>query len=401
MIPFRRISKGQQPSRRRRTPSIRIGAIILPLIFHLLPRTTPKTVARQMQPVFRARPSSEHSMHILPPPFTPLLTTLIGDQRLSAALFRSYARLYAAAWPYAYQCTAALDFESQVVALLGVSRSQARLHLRLLHQNGLLSWSSDGNRRYIFRFTLPQLSIYPGPNEQPIRAALPAAGSSPKNGPIAAGDSADQPSGQPKTTHKSAQTAPAGDSGLPDYGGVGVNLINPSSNHNRFTQQPTDSAKTSESLPAAQNAPPDPHYSQALEFLRRAGVWSKIAERLAQQIAANQQSGEGELPGVGDVLGWMAYCFADREANQISNPAAVLAANLTNNRLCPENYRPPLICSSCHRRQEYCRCKPGKANYSYPPEFLEPALKSGKKYSTYADRWGVCMYCHALPCQCE
>lgn len=407
MITLSRIPKGQQPSCRRRAPANRLGAILLSLIFRLLPGTTPKAITHRSQAVIRARFPSEHNMPILPPPFTPLLTTLIGDPRLSAALFRSYARLYAAAWAYAYQCTAALDFESQVVDLLGVGRSQARQHLRLLRQNGLLSWSSDGNSRYIFRFTLPQLTIYPGPDEQPIRAALPPAGGAmPRNASGSPSLLAAQSSAQPSSTRTPKQMASAAESGSPDssnpdHGGVGVNLINPSLNQDRFKQQQPGSAKSSENISAAQSSPPDPIYSQVLEFLRRAGVWSKTAERLAQQITANKQSGDAELPDTGDVLGWMAYCFADQESNQISNPAAVLAANLTNNRPCPATYRPPLICDSCHRSQEYCRCKPGKAEYGYPPEFLEPALKSRKKYSTYADRWGVCMYCHAIPCQCE
>ncbi len=341
-------------------------------------------------------------MVTLPPPFTPLLTALIGDPRLSASLFRSYARLYAAAWPYAYQCTAALDFESQVVALLGVSHSQARQHLRLLRQRGLLSWSSDGSRRYIFRFASPQLSIYPGPDEQPIRAALPAAGLSPGEAtPSAVASSLpNQAAAQDGASRKPTvppKTLPAADSGLPDNGGVGVNFIN----QDRLIQQQPDSAKTYGVICAAQSATPDAYYSQAVEFLRRAGVWNKTADRLAQQIAANEHSGDPELPGVGDVLGWMAYCYADRERNQISNPAAVLAANLTNNRPCPQTYLPPLICTSCKRSQEYCRCKPGKAQYAYPAEFVTPALKGVNKYSTYADRWGVCMYCHAVPCQCE
>lgn len=344
-------------------------------------------------------------MYTLPPPFTPLLTALIGDQRLSASLFRSYARLYAAAWAFAYQCTAALDFESQVVALLGVSRSQARQHLRLLRQIGLLDWSSDGSHRYIFRFTSPQLSIYPGPGEQPIRAALPDASLSLEEAQAgnSPGNVSDRAASQTHTSGKAgpaAKTTSGSDSRHSDYGGVEVNLSNHLLNHDRFTQQHTHSEKTYGSSAAKQSTPADPNYTQAFSCLRQAGVWSKIAERLAQQIAANEQSDDPELSGIGDLLGWTAYCFADRKQNQISNPAAVLAANLTNNRPCPRNYQPPLICENCHRTQEYCRCQPDKVRYSYPKEFVTLALKGSNKYSTYTDRWGVCMYCHAIPCQC-
>jgi hypothetical protein len=114
------------------------------------------------------------------PAVTPLATELILDTHIPAALFLSYARLYAASWQHAYRCTDPLDFESQLLPLLGLRRAQARNHLRLLRFARLLDWSSENNRYVI---TFPRTS------------------------------SSDQ----------------AGESGLPDsVVGGGFNLINPS-----------------------------------------------------------------------------------------------------------------------------------------------------------------------------
>ena len=194
MISHTSTPKKTHSPRRRQVTVFGLLALILSAISHLPPGSTTTHISRPGLAISGAS-HMELSMYTLPPPFTPLLTALIGNNHLSAALFRSYARLYAAAWPYAYQCTAALDFESQVVVLLGVSRSQARQHLRLLRQSGLVNWSSDGSHRYIFRFAAPQLSIYPGPDSQPIQAHLPPGGSG-QSSSRAAGQSRTQNPGQ-------------------------------------------------------------------------------------------------------------------------------------------------------------------------------------------------------------
>ena len=91
-------------------------------------------------------------MNQLTPQVTPLATEVINDPTMPAGLFQSYARLFAAAAAHDFQHTGPLDFESQVVPLLGLRRSQARQHLQALRFAKLLDWSTDGGNRYVFRF---------------------------------------------------------------------------------------------------------------------------------------------------------------------------------------------------------------------------------------------------------
>lgn len=289
-------------------------------------------------------------MSDLPPMVTPILTALIFDQTMPAALFRSYIRLYAAAWQNAYRHTAPLHFERQLLPLLGVSRSQARQHLRLLRFAKLLTWTSDGAHYYVIHF--------------------PALESQKTDSDVVFGD----------LTHS---------------------LIYPPSSTKQHTQaaQPTPSTRTADEAPQDENAPP--MCQTTLKYLSRAGVWHEVAERIAAQIAQNRQRGLDFLPDIEDVLGWILYCFAFQEKNRIAQPAAVLAANLKANRRCPEEYRPPRVCARCHSVEEYCECPEG-GPYIYPEAFLEWALKPFSPFTTYMqDRWGICVRCHALPCRCE
>ncbi len=91
-------------------------------------------------------------MNQLTPQITPLATEVINDPTMPAGLFQSYARLYAAAAAHDFQHTGPLDFDSQVVPLLGLRRSQVRQHLQALRFAKLLDWSTDGSNRYVFRF---------------------------------------------------------------------------------------------------------------------------------------------------------------------------------------------------------------------------------------------------------
>ena len=140
-------------------------------------------------------------------------------------------------------------------------------------------------------------------------------------------------------------------------------------------------------------------------WLLTAGVWTDVAERLARQVAENerrmqQQDGPRYLAGQADVLGWMAYCFADREKNGIAQPAAVLAANLNANRRCPDEYRPAAVCSRCRCAEDFCEC-PDEPACSFPAEFLPRAFNARKRYAiSPQSMWGVCEICHAFPCQC-
>ena len=305
-------------------------------------------------------------MNQLTPQITPLATEVINDPTMPAGLFQSYARLYAAAAAHDFQHTEALDFDSQVVPLLGLRRSQVRQHLQALRFAKLLDWSTDGSNRYVFRFK----------------------------------------------------------SGFPDSVGDGV-VDSEKSLPEEIQQQQQPSEKPEQ----------DGVEQQVRGWLLRAGVWGDAAARLARQVAENesrqsrgesrQSRGEswrsqdelgtaarqepgrrpgqepGRLPGRADVLGWMAYCFAGREKNGIAQPAAVLAANLNAGRLCPPEYRPPLVCSRCGYTEDYCEC-PEEPVPGYPQEFLEHALCTRKRYTlTPHSRWGVCESCHGLPCKCE
>jgi hypothetical protein len=91
-------------------------------------------------------------MNQLSPQITPLATEVINDPTMPAGLFQSYARLYAAAAAHDFQHTGPLDFDSQVVPLLGLRRSQVRQHLQALRFAKLLDWTTDGGNRYVFRF---------------------------------------------------------------------------------------------------------------------------------------------------------------------------------------------------------------------------------------------------------
>jgi len=318
--------------------------------------------------------------HTSLPPFTPILSALIADLRLPAGIFRSYARLYAAAWAFAYQRTAELDFATQLVPLLGVSRSQARQHLRLLRGAGLITWSSDGAQRYVIYFSAPPDSVVGVNSLNSININIQQQHTvSEKKDPM------------PGVTKASGMQTPGENSPQPGS-------PNPAS--------PGNPSST------------DPNYSSALLYLRRAGVWQSTAERLARNIAAGMRASSAgcdsaddthreaaidndTLPDLGDVLGWIAYCVSDREKNHIGQPAAVLAANLNAGRRCPENYRAPRICANCRGSEGYCECE-GEPEYGYPPEFLPRALRQRSGYEDpYADRWGVCFYCHAAPCQCN
>jgi hypothetical protein len=251
------------------------------------------------------------------------------------ALFQCYARLYAAAWQHDFRHTDPLHFEAELLPLLGVRRSQARQHLRLLRFAGLLDWTTQQDNRYTIRF--------------------------------------------PQSPESEKADSVVGDDSIQSES------IDLKQQHPKPTFQPS--------------AAGDEVYRRALSYLSRAGVWPDVAQRLAEQIADNQRSGGEGLPGLADVLGWMAYCFADREKNKIGLPAAVLAANLNAKRLCPQDYRPQPVCTNCGYTEAYCDCE-GQPALHFPAEFLERAFQ--RKYQAYnLDMWGVCTYCHAFPCQCN
>jgi hypothetical protein len=311
----------------------------------------------------------------LPPPTIPLPTAAINDATMPAALFRSYARLYAAAWRSGFRQTPPLEFDRELTPLLGVRRSQAREQLRLLRFAKLLDWSSDGSNRYTIRFPAP-------PEESPEQLSTAAA-----------------------------------ETGFPDSV---VDVLTVNLDSESIQQQHTQSGKADgaemqgRSLLAAgmqtigirtggRQGSRSQEEEQTRQYLLRAGVWPEASERLAAQIALNEQrtrmqGDQHYLPTTADVLGWMAYCFADRKKNNISTPAAMLAANLTANRRCPDEYRPNPICAICGLDADYCGCEAPELHF--PPEFQDAALRERSPYVINRTLWGVCTLCRGMPCQC-
>ena len=76
----------------------------------------------------------------------------------------------------------------------------------------------------------------------------------------------------------------------------------------------------------------------------------------------------------------------------------MLAANLTNNRRCPEKLRATRICAACGFAEGWCQCQ-GEPDYRYPENYLEFAFES--QYDPSVENfWGVCHRCHAPTCRC-
>ena len=90
------------------------------------------------------------------PAHTPLPTAAILDRTLPAAALQALARLYAAAEPNAYRHTAPLDFDSQLIPLLQISRTQIRQALNMLRLARLVNWTTNGANRYTFYLLSPE-----------------------------------------------------------------------------------------------------------------------------------------------------------------------------------------------------------------------------------------------------
>lgn len=127
-------------------------------------------------------------------------------------------------------------------------------------------------------------------------------------------------------------------------------------------------------------------------------MWTDQSVRIASRIAENERSGHAYLPGRGDMLGWIAYCFAYHYQNEIKQSVRVLAANLTNNRRCPDHLRAVRICLGCGFQEGFCQCH-GEPRYYYPEEFLEYVFST--RYDPYSTSfWDVCVDYHCFPCGC-
>ncbi len=316
----------------------------------------------------------------LPPQVIPLLAAAIFDRSLPPTVFLTYARLFASAWANQFRRTEPLDFERELLPLLNISRSQALLHLRLLGAAKLLTWSSDGRHRYVIEFpSLPESAppvkskIQDSVDDDGFSLSLPEINpqqhtlESPRSSAATPGEPTNQPASQP------SEAAP----------------LEPSAAIHSGSSQADESDDDKDELKPL----------TVRRCLDRAGVWSDAVERINRLFELNAMRGNPNLPNLGDVLGWIAYCFAFQKRNKIGQPATVLAANLSANRRCPPEYRPPVICSGCQHEVDDCQCDVAPQP-KYPIEFLEYAFVNdfteGKE--TF---WGVCLRCRTFLCSCE
>lgn len=348
----------------------------------------------------------------LTPWITPLLSQLIFDRRLPPAAVISYARLLAYAWRNQYQHTAALDFSETVLPLLNLSRSQALHHLRLLRAANLLTWTTNGCQQYVFEFNTQPYSL-PAPGASiPQFATTGLPDTDVDDGDLY--NKPDQVTINPTSTTASENlNAPAGwtapvlppePTRFPDLTTQPAEFSGLASERTAPEGQATSALQDN---PADQSSPPSPSgpltqkLSEALTAracLARAGVWRDAAERIERTLEQNARRQNPYLPDLGDVLGWMAYCFAYQKQNKIAAPSAVLATNLNANRRCPETYRPEPICRGCRRVISHCLC-PGQPTPYYPRRYLDFAFNCD--YDDESESfWGVCNQCHASPCQC-
>ncbi len=260
------------------------------------------------------------------PRTTPIPSSLIFDLTLSAALFLSFARLYATSWRNDYLHTDPMEFE-RLMDLLDLKHTQAHLHLRLLRMVKLIDWVVEANGRYVIQFLT---------------------------------------SGQ----KESGKTSPVVD----DLISENISI--------KIQQQPAFGNANSRDGDLE-----SPVVAEVFSYLVRAGIWSDAARRIARQVAANEISGQDSLPTRADVLGWIAYCFAGQQRNRIKQPAAVLAVNLNANRRCPQEFRPHRVCQACGGSEGFCRC-PGDPDYHFPIDFLENALRPVRERSSW-ESWGA------------
>jgi hypothetical protein len=339
------------------------------------------------------------------PTHIPVPNNILHDNRLPAGVFRSYVRLLSAADRHYYTHTDPLDFRTELAPLLGLSPSRAHKHLSLLCAAGLLDWMTGGDHCYVIRF-------FRGPEMQPgettgedefMGGKRPTIFDRP---PVSVGDGAGQsltavPKGQeagspgPEKPNSRFPFSGIPNSPKQDFDDVdGFNLIIKEESLKLQHQQ-----TGSRSGELAANEAADPYQERVFHCLGRAGVWARTAQGVAAQMAANRQRAyNAYLPDLGDLLGWLAFAFAEGRANGVRNPAALVAANLRGDRRCPVSYRPPLVCQVCEREETHCECV--EPRLDYPQMFLEFAFNANfdPELETF---WGVCLTCHAYPCRCD
>lgn len=291
---------------------------------------------------------------------TAIPNNILFDYTLPAGLLVSLLRLQAVAGG-AMRQVGPLDFDRGLIPLMGVKSSQARAHLRALRMAKLLHWSVDSAGRYTVFLAIPE---FHQSGSQPSVEDVDVNNQNIDDGFI-----------QQQQTNAEKPSSLEGAAGLTGS-----------------RDQPDALSVELETLMD------DPVSAEVLQWLAQAGVWTDRAARIARQIAENERRRKYYLPVRGDVLGWIAFCFAYQTQHKIIKPVQVLAANLVHNRRCPKNLLPPRVCAACKFEEGRCQCH-GEPDYGYPAEFIEFAFRA--EYNEYAQTfWGICKSCHAYPCQC-
>lgn len=301
------------------------------------------------------------------PPIVPLEAEIVFDQTLPDPLFRTYARLLGRAWDG--QQARALDYNLEDLrGLLGnASRPAARsvvfAHLRDLRLAKLITWTTNGRGRY--HITFPPTA--PPRLTQPDRPGpLPGTHPQPATAPTH--------SAAPPALLPVRKSRLGGQSESPDLNTVVVVKDPPPKN-----EVSTTTTTTSENS----DAPEPDRRRGALEAL---GLWPQTAAELATRVNLRA------------ALAWAAYCADPAQA--IANPAGLLAANLKAGRPAPEAYLPPLFCRRCDRAAPACVCRQAPDLFLPVESYLHALAHPPNLYAGF-DRWGVCLTCHALPCQCQ
>lgn len=253
-----------------------------------------------------------------PPASVPILSLIIDDTALPDAVFRSYCRLLSKAWRHNYQRTDPLDFETVLLPLLGLTRSQAYLHLNMLRSAHLMRWSTSRNGAYTFTFNTPdqQTTIQPRQQDQ-ANSGLQSA---------------------PVTTHQAdGRSALGQDQKSESPGNPDIRtfadlheeededlLASDRSLHHLHHQIPKKS-------PENRTFEDSEIYQQAYRAICAGGVWSDEAAQQAQRFAV----GSVRLT-IRDLLENVAYVH-DPESD-IDKPGAIMRIHVRAQRKSPRHY---------------------------------------------------------------
>ncbi len=324
------------------------------------------------------------------PRYVPIHEAIVTDQTMAAALFQSYSRLLACAWRQNYQRTDPLDFETQIVPLLGLSRTQAREHLRLLRFGKFIQWTTNGAGRYLISF--PNTVRAASDGGTPVRDGIHT---HTDTTPSATVD--DAPAASPEIRKTGKPESIERESGFPDSV---VGVLNQDLDH-LLVNTPTPSG-IPENRSRPDSGPPQNEtrgiYLRAERILLRFSMWPEASAELARLIAdwtPRREYGNEHLPDVRALLGWVRYVTI--RAKEIRNPQALVRSNLRAGARPADEYLPPLLCRTTGLAEGACDCP---ACDLYLPDALD-LLAEKVDHGPFRNAWNICEYCHRLDCRCD